>query len=124
MPTRIIMKPEGINESNLLETIREQSVGTIAPTIPALIVRTHDRRRLNNYLSNSGDSVEKIESEHETKLSKVDYAFIASTFIGLKFGLGCPFLTRFFLRRRGIEPVALYEVDTDDYNSFRKIREY
>ncbi len=123
MPTRIIMRPEGVNESNLVKTIQEQPVGTIAPEIPALIVRTYDRKRLNDYLKMEAGTIEEVEARNNVDLNKITYAFIASTMMGLRVGLISPFLTKFFLRRIGVEPVSLYKVRSD-YSSLKKIRDY
>ncbi len=123
MLARIILKDGGVNESNLVRTIQEQPVEIIGPEIAVLIARIYNRYRLEVFLRRKLGFLEQAEKEHDTNLNKVNFAFAGSTLVNLKMGLSSLFLTQKGLRQRGIEPLALYFVESD-YSSFRKIREY
>ncbi len=123
MPTRIVARTEGINESNLLKIVKEEHCGTIAPEYHVLIAKVGDRQKFQNFLKVHYESLEKIERNNNCNLNKVSFAFVSSTSLILRKVFLSPFLTKLGLELRGIKPLASYGVKTD-YSSFRRIKQY
>ena len=123
MPTKIVIRPQGINESNLLKVVEEDHCGTIAPEHHILIAKISDRTKFGVFLRLYDEKLKDLEQRNNTNLNNVSYALVSSTHWNLRNAIRSPFLTRHALRRNGIEPIVSYGVKRD-CNSFRKIRQY
>jgi hypothetical protein len=123
MPTRMILRREEVNESNLGQIVKESGYHTLADEHSVLVARASNRDRLKNGLKMNEYLLGKFEKEDGVTLDKAYLVFIAERPVILRAGLKSPLLTKIGLTAKGIEPIARYAVRRDD-KKVRLIRKY
>jgi hypothetical protein len=123
MPTRMILRREEVNESNLGQIVKESGYHTLADEHSVLVARASNREKFRKSRKMSEFLLTKYEEEDGVKLGEAYLVFIAELPIILRRDLYSPLLTRTGLRLKGIEPIARYAVRRED-KKVRLIRKY
>ncbi|HTY43816.1 MAG TPA: hypothetical protein VMC80_01085 [Patescibacteria group bacterium] len=123
MPTRLILRREKVDESNLGKIVKETGYQTLADEHSVLIARAPDREKFKKSRKMSEFLLTKYEKEDGVKLNEAYLVFIAELPVILRRDLHSPFLTRTGLRLKGIEPIARYAVGREN-KEVRLVREY